>query len=206
MISLKGKIFFRFKICFFLLCFGLSVFLVGYLYLNSQLERIYTSNKTESVPYYQTPENKTFLINICQDSVLINFDFQESIVNVFLQPEISSAQTEVYGYKIDYQLNGDYGFVGYIVDSVGGISLERNDEILRYTGTQITEMLEYSNVSKELKLEIIKKTILSVSGIGFTKENLLYIIENYTTDLKFSDGILFVNNIADCCKFPRFIN
>lgn len=205
-IILKNKFFRWFKIFFFLLCFGLTVFTAGYFYLDSQLERVYVSNKTESVPYYSAPESKGFMFDICGDKLLLHFNFAEETVSVVYPPHDLSTATDIYGYSIDYYINCDYKLVGYLTDTVGGVELENESEIYRYTGSQITEMLEYSSVKTNLKREITKKLIEGISQNGFTKENLLYITENSETDLSFSDGILFVDYIADTCSFIRFVN
>ena len=164
------------------------------------------SNTVESVPFYQIPNNKTFLLEICEDKILMNFDFAQSVLNIIYLPEFRKNENNIYGYEIDYNLKTDYEFVGYLVDQVGGITLNIDDETLRYTGTQITEMLEFSPITQEIKYEILKNLIYAIGITGFTKENLLYIVENCESELKFNEGILFLDYIADCCKFPRFIN
>lgn len=186
--------------------FGLTVFGSGYLYLDSRLQASAVSNKTESVPYYSTPENSSILFEICNDRVLINLDFDEGILKVIYPENTAATETEIYGYRVDYTVSSNYDLVGFFVDSVGGIVLEIDDETLRYTGVQISEMLEFSNVSEDLKQEITEKIISGLANTGFTKENLLYITQNTETDLKFSTAFPWLEYISELCKFTRFIN
>ncbi len=92
--------------------------------------------------------------------------------------------------------------MGYLADSVGGVQLGE----FRYTGVQITEMLEYSNLNIDEKCEIAKKIIDGIAKAGFTKESLLYIINTGETDLKFNECFSWVEFIPELCKFPRFVN
>ena len=88
------------------------------------------------------------------------------------------------------------------MDAVGGIELED----MRYTGVQITEMLEYSNVRYETKRILTDKIITGIANKGFTKEDMLYITENADTNLKFASAYLWIDYIAEICRFPQFAN
>ena len=187
------------KVGVFLICLELIFIITGYFYLNSRLEKTVVSEEINSVPYYtQTPENSTLLFKICQDEILINLDFSNEILNiVFVENPINS-----YGYSVDYTLSCDYEMVGYFVDIAGGIEFEN----LRYTGVQITEKLEYSYTDSNFKRKVLKGILAGIETHGFTKENLLYIIENSETDLKFNQCFDWVEWIVKLCRLPRFVN
>lgn len=177
----------------------MSVFIGGYFYLNSILDNSTVSENVESVPYYSsTPENAGILLNICEEKVYLYLDFGEEILNViFPETDINN-----YGYGIDYTINCNYEIVGYLVDLVGGIELEN----IRYTGVQITELYEFSNTSDTFKRETAQGIITGIAETGVTKEDLLYIIENSDTNLKFNECFSWAEYMGPLCNFPRFIN
>ena len=91
--------------------------------------------------------------------------------------------------------------MGYLTDIAGGIELEGE----RYTGVQITDMLEYSVVTKDTKKQITEEIIMGIAENGFTKEDMLYIIENADTNLKFASAYTWMDYIGELCKFPVIV-
>ena len=137
-------------------------------------------------------------MTVCQDEILFNLNFNEEIINIiFLETE-----AENYGYTVDYEIICNYEMIGYLVDVAGGIELDG----LRYTGVQITEMLEYNPQDITSKKLITQNIIKGISNNGFAKENLLYIIDNSETNLKFNECFDWVEWIPKLCRFPRFVN
>lgn len=198
MINLKKKSIRIFRTVFLSLVFGAIFFVSGFLYLNRQLEKISTYENAEKVPYYSVPDDATVLFNFCEDSILVNLKFKEEKVNIaFLENS-----SEYYGYSIDYTVNCDYNCVGYLVDIVGGIEIDG----YRRTGIQVTEMLEFTEVKNSQKQSIAKSVINGIASSSFTKENLLYIIENCDSDLKFNECYFWTEHIPKLCKFPCYIN
>lgn len=182
----------------YLFFFGAVVFCCGYFYLESRLEEMIVSDNVNSVPYYSTPDNFTVSFKICEDSLLFNFDFDNESVNIaFLENENAN-----YGYNIDYTVQCDYETVGYFVDIVGGIDIENT----RYTGVDITELLEYSTVDFLKRKEITEKIMLGISKNGLTQKDMIYLIENSKTNLKFNECFLWTEYIPELCGFIRFIN
>ena len=186
----------------FLIFFGSVVFSAGYLYLDSTVGDIDVTKTEEKVPYYETlPQDATVMFNICEDNILVNLCFSNKTIKLVLAEDSVGNQDTVYGYNIDYYLNCDYKTVGYLTDIAGGIELEGE----RYTGVQITDMLEYSVVTKETKKLITEKIILGISENGFTKEDMLYIIENADTNLKFASAYTWIDYIGELCEFPVIV-
>lgn len=178
------------------------MFSAGYLYLDNKINGIDVLENAENVPYYETlPQDSTIMFNICDDSILVNLNFSEKSIKVISAEENAKNQDTVYGYNIDYYLNCNYKTVGYLTDIAGGIELEGE----RYTGVQITDLLEYSAVSKDTKKLITEKIITGISENGFTKEDMLYIIENSDTNLKFASAYTWTQYIAELCKFPVIV-
>ena len=186
----------------FLIFFGSVVFSAGYLYLDNKLGGISASESKENVPYYENlPQDTTVMFNICEDNILVNLCFSDKTIKLVLAEDSVGNQDTVYGYNIDYYLNCDYKTVGYLTDIAGGIELEGE----RFTGVQITDMLEYSVVTKDTKKLITEKIILGISENGFTKEDMLYIIENADTNLKFASAYTWIDYIGELCEFPVIV-
>lgn len=198
MICLKKKNIRILKTIFLSLVFGAVFFVAGFFYLNSRLENMTVSEKTESVPYYSVPSDATILMNICEDKILLNLKFEEEKINIAF---VEGGEYD-YGYTIDYTLNSNYELVGYLVDISGGIEING----LRQTGIQITEMLQFTQVKNSQKREIIEAIVKGIANSSFTKEDLLFIIENSESNLKFNECYFWTGYISKLCKFPCFIN
>ena len=202
MIFLKRKIRRYISNILFLIFFGPAVFSAGYLYLDSTITDIDVTKTEEKVQYYETlPQDTTVLFNICDDNILVNLCFSDKTLKVVSAEDFDENQNTVYGYNIDYYINCNYKTVGYLTDIAGGVELEGK----RYTGVQITEMLEYSGVTKETKKLITEKIIQGISENGFNKDDMLYITENADTNLKFASAYIWIDYIKELCKYPVIV-
>ena len=202
MILLKRKVRRYISNILFLIFFGSAVFSAGYLYLDSTITDIDVTKTEEKVQYYETlPQDTTVLFNICDDNILVNLCFSDKTLKVISAEDFDENQNTVYGYNIDYYINCNYKTVGYLTDIAGGVELEGE----RYTGVQITEMLEYSGVTKETKKLITEKIIQGISENGFNKDDMLYITENADTNLKFASAYIWIDYIKELCKYPIIV-
>ena len=202
MIFLKIKVRRYISNILFLIFFGSAVFSAGYLYLDSTITDIDVTKTEEKVQYYETlPQDTTVLFNICDDNILVNLCFSDKTLKVVSAEDFDENQNTVYGYNIDYYINCNYKTVGYLTDIAGGVELEGK----RYTGVQITEMLEYSGVTKETKKLITEKIIQGISENGFNKDDMLYITENADTNLKFASAYIWIDYIKELCKYPIIV-
>ena len=202
MIFLKIKVRRYISNILFLIFFGSAVFSAGYLYLDSTITDIDVTKTEEKVQYYETlPQDTTVLFNICDDNILVNLCFSDKTLKVISAEDFDENQNTVYGYNIDYYINCNYKTVGYLTDIAGGVELEGK----RYTGVQITEMLEYSGVTKETKKLITEKIIQGISENGFNKDDMLYITENADTNLKFASAYIWIDYIKELCKYPIIV-
>ena len=202
MILLKRKVRRYISNILFLIFFGSAVFSAGYLYLDSTITDIDVTKTEEKVQYYETlPQDTTVLFNICDDNILVNLCFSDKTLKVVSAEDFDENQNTVYGYNIDYYINCNYKIVGYLTDIAGGVELEGK----RYTGVQITEMLEYSGVTKETKKLITEKIIQGISENGFNKDDMLYITENADTNLKFASAYTWTQYIGELCEFPVIV-
>lgn len=183
------------------------MFCVGYLYIKQITQREPASGNIDSIPYYShVPENVGIMFEVCSDEILFVLAFEEKTLNIIYPEKLKNGETDTFGHRKDYTVICDYGIVGYAVDFVGGIELTIDGETLRYTGEQIVEKLTYSNLSQEIKREIAQKIISGFSVCGFSEDIFLYITENCTTDLKFSNTLGWTDYITELCSFVRFVN
>jgi len=179
-------------VCF---CTGIIFIGCGYLYLNRELTP--TENKSPSVPYYpESPENKGVMFEICKESVLFFLNFENSTISVLFDDSNTPVGGKLYGYDVDYKISGDYDLLAGIIDIAGGIELKTQDEVLRYTGVQVSDLLSRETDRDELVREIILVLAEKISEKGFQNKDFLYIIENSQTNL----------TVPDCYYWPEYIN
>ena len=163
----------------------------------------------ESVPYYNTdlPDSAGFLFNFYGGGgVFINFDFfSEKTAVIIFEDNAEAAEILQYGYIADNVLQADYTFLAEFIDLYGGLELRNDGEDERYTGVQIADMLSHST-GKTLKRQIIGGVLDKILKNGFTKEHLLFIIENTETDLNYPDGYILIDNLRYPLKNIYFVN
>ena len=205
MIILKRKTKYIFSLI--TVCFLVCLIFVGsgYLYLNYELEP--TEIKQESVPYYTAaPENAGVMFDICGDRTLCYMDFEKNTLSLIFDNADIKAGEKLYGYTVDYVVNGDYDLLGGIIDIIGGIELELENEVLRYTGVQITDVLSRTANRETLRRKIIPEILKKTEENGFQKEDFLYIIENSDTNLTVPDCYYWSDYIKTLCRNAKIIN
>ena len=169
-------------------CFlsGIIFIGVGYLYLNRELKP--TENKTESVPYYpEAPESAGVMFDICGDQTLCYMNFEDGSLNILFDTEQTAVGDTLYGYSVDYLIEGDYDLLSVIIDIAGDILSRTTDR-------------------EELRRKIISKIIEKIRETGFQKADFLYIIENSNTNLTVPDCYYWSDYITDLCTNARIIN
>ena len=180
-----------------------SIFLgVSYLMLKSGAEP--TKQNESAIPYTENEDApKGLLFNFYEGgSVFVNFDTAQQTTMVILLPH-DCDQTAVcdYGYTVFKRIKTDYAMLEGFIDRIGGIELQD----MRYTGVQVTEQLKHS-VDNDLRRNIISAVFEKLALNGLTSENLVFIIENSTTDFSFPDGYSLLSNIGALSKNINFIN
>lgn len=205
MINLQKKI--KYILTFLTVCLLVGVIFIGsgYLYLSYQLKP--TEIKEETVPYYSTvPDNAGVMFDICADRILCYMDFEKNLMNIVFDSKNIQIGENLYGYPVDYMINGNYDLISYLVDAVGGIEMETEEEILRFTGVQIEDMLSRTAETEELYREIIPEILKKVYENGLEKEDFLYIIENSETNLTMPDCYYWPDYIKSLCKNAIIVN
>ncbi len=166
-----------------------------------------TDNVTSDVPYYnQTPPDTAGFLFRFDDggSVFLNMDFYEEKISVILFDTKTVKQSVLdYGYTVTYTVDTDYIFLAEFIDRLGGIEMELEGSLLRYTGVQVTDLLKNKQVDKR---QVISVMLQKISKNGFSKNDLLYIIKNTTTELSFPSGYPYIEPLPKVCRNVNFVN
>ncbi len=166
-----------------------------------------TDSGVESVPYYQEtpPDNVGLLFRFDKNtSVFFDLDFSNEKISVILFDTKITKQTVLdYGYIVDYVFDTDYIFLADFIDRFGGIEMQSDGGLLRYTGIQVTEMLKEGKVQRR---EVISSLFSKISHIGFSKNDLTFIIKNTDTSLNFPSGYPMITYIKHLCGRVNFVN
>lgn len=175
----------------------------GFFYLQSTETKV--ENKSEKVPFYQVPESKGIIFQTPQSKTFLYMDYTDKVLSVIYLGD-EEYESEIYGYKIDYTIKSNYTVLEEIIDNLGGIDLETEEEIYNYTGTQVVDLICKTVDIEPLKKTVTQKIIEKIGEKGMTLEELIYIIENSETDLTVPDCYSWPENIGKICKNARFIN
>lgn len=177
----------------------------GYLYLNRELE---TSEKPiESIPYYNPiPENKGIMFDIYGDRTLIYMNFEEETITAVFDYKNTTIGEKLYGYSVDYLVEGDYDLLAGIINMAEGITLNISGENLRYTGVQVIDLLSRTDDNRDLKKIIIEQIFAKLKTTGFSREDFLFLIENSKTTLTVPDCYHWSDYIVDLCKNFKILN
>lgn len=175
----------------------------GYFYLDNANKPADT--KQESVPYRQIPENCGVLVESQSGKTLFYMDFEAESLKVVGADEIAPTADEFCGYTVNYRLNTDYIMLEGLVDRLGGIDIEIEKQTLNYSGAQVTEIIKYNNVSKELYRSIIKGLVERIGDLGVSTADLAFIIEKSRTDLEVSSCYFWAEYMKELCNNAVFI-
>lgn len=187
--------------------FSCAVFVSsGYFYLKSNIKE--TEKNESEIPYTSPdPENSGVMLDIAGNKTFMYFDFTDEKLSVMIPDNIIDSSADIiYGYPVNYNIKADYKFVSDIIDFIDGINLTVNNETLRYTGVQVTEMLTHTSDDGEFKRTVLTEIMKKISEYGFKKENFIYIIENSETNLTVPDCYYWCDYMKKICKNGRVIN
>ncbi len=187
---------------------ALVFFLGAYAYLDYNLNRqtAEADRKDYTVPYEQIPENAGIVFLLPDGSaVLAYLDFENDCINVINIERYDSGNDLYYGYTADFTVETDYKLIGGIIDRIGGVNIEIDGEILRYTGVQVIDLIS-QNSNDNIKNQIIIGIFEQISKNNFSKDDLLYIIENSNSSLTVIDCVYWLDHIGQICRTINFVN
>lgn len=165
------------------------LFLGAYIYFSGSIksENERTEAKNYDVPYEAaTPQDCGLLFEFPDKTgCLIYIEFSKTMASAVFIDDCSENETEYYGYTVDYKLEVDYQFLSSLIDRAGGIELEdeNGQEILRYTGVQVVDMLSSTGETAPFRSKILSALFKSFAKNGFSKDDLIFVIQNSKTDL-----------------------
>lgn len=196
------------KVIYFLLAVTLtSALMSAAAFFVFNTDKTDADSDTPSVPYYEEtpPDNVGLLFRFdTQSSVFFNLDFYEEKISVILFDTKITKQTVLdYGYTVTYVFDTDYVFLADFIDRFGGIEMQSDNGLQRYTGVQITEMLETGAVKRR---DVITAVLSKISFTGFSKNDLTFIIKNTDTLLNFPSGYPMIAYIPRLCGRVNFVN
>lgn len=176
-----------------------------YFALNDKQTQV--DNSVQSVPYYeQTPPDNAGLLFRFENhgSVFLNLDFYEEKVSVIIFDSKITKQTVVdYGYSVFATFDSDYVFLADLIDRFGGLELEDNEKLFRYTGVQVTELLIKN---KENAKAVITALLGKIAHNGFSKNDLTFVINNTSTQLSYPEGYPLITYLGQICRTINFVN
>lgn len=203
----KASIYFKvFFVCVILSAVLILIFtaMVG-INLKSEVD-----SNLENIPYEDASA-----VNNC--GVLLNFegggsqyfyfDAKNNQTTVLLLKN-NATQNDVlnYGYNVNAELTVPYFTLADFIDRFGGVKMKTDQEgILNYSGVQVAEMLSKTN-DQMFKKQITKQILNSIKNVGFTHNDLLFLINNTTTDLSFPNGYFIPEVINNSLGSVIFAN
>lgn len=204
-IFLKKKIF---KNAVLVVLIGALFFGISYAYLDYHIKHPSTNvnQKEEKIQYKRPPQNRGIAVTFPQGSALLAYlDFEERQINLLNIEKYDSDCVVYYGYTVDYVVKANYDLLQEMVDRVGGIDIEQNGKVMRYTGTQVVDLFAYGYTG-EIKSQIISQIFSKIAKNNFSKEDIIYLIENCETDISFIDCIAWFDYIKEMSSRVNFVN
>lgn len=194
-------------LCVLIIILGCSAFYIigGYLYLDSKTKP--AEQNTSSVPYYsEEPQNVGIMFELNGQKTYFFLDFYYKQLSIIFDAETFETDDIIKGYPIDYDLKLDNEIFAQIIDFVGGIELQNEEGVLRYTGVQIIDMMTYSTDYKKYEREIIRGIIEKIGESGLNRQDFLYIIENSETEITVPICYYWTDYIMEICSSLNEVN
>lgn len=182
--------------------FGSSYF---YLYNSLENEKKTADIKEEKIPYSQTPENRGLLFNINEDKAVLFFlDFSKEISYIIRIDNHSNTVNDYAGYPIDYKFDMDYYVLSSVFDRLGGLDLDIDGEVLRYTGIQVCDIL--STAEPDIPIKVISALCAKISENGFSSDDFIFLIENTGTSLTVPECMYWQEFVKNIFSNVIFVN
>lgn len=182
--------------------FGASYF---YLYESLKNEEKAADIKQNNIPYSEISENRGLLFRINGKKVLFFLDFQQEISYIVNIDNNDDILDDYAGYPIDYKFDIDYYVLSSVVDRIGGLDLEIKNEILRYTGVQVCDIIN-TDYSPDIPLKIVSAVCKKISETGFSNDDFVFLIDNTNTALTVPECLYWQEYIKSVFANAVFVN
>lgn len=167
---------------------------VSYLYLHNIKTEEPSDAPNSLIPYSSFPKNAFLIFEFTNGSLIAELDFEKSFLLITNNFEERELLDNCFTVKADDKL------ISGMIDRVGGIELFSDGQLMRFTGTQIIDMLKESQNSKSLSLNVLDEYLKKLSVLNITRQDFVYIIENSDTDLSIPDCFYWHEYINVLCK------
>lgn len=144
-----------------------------YLKLNSTAQLKNASVSETEIPYFSVPRNTSVLYIFSNKSTaLLILDFAEKKLTAVLNPDSSI--------DYDYTLQPLSGTSDGFIDRLGGLELEQNGKIFRYTGSQAVKLLANGAINEE---PLLRAVFNRIAVLGLTRSQMTFLLQNSKTEL-----------------------
>lgn len=167
---------------------------------------VQNTEKKENEVLYFAPEteNAGFFVSFeGGGSEYFYLDFENNRISVMFVDSVETVERA--GYSVYSYILADYDFLSAFIDRFFGVELEQNGEIMRYTGVQATELLAKST-DVGLKEDMIAAVFDRIHNVGFSKNDLVFIIENTKNDLSYPKGYPYIDGFDNLADDVYFVN
>lgn len=175
----------NFRIAFIIFYIFIATASLSYAYLIYNFSQNTAADVKEyRIPYKALPDNCNLLIVVPDSSgFVMQLDFYNKQIECIPFNYADNDAVSVLGNEIDYRLIADYELISNIIDRVGGIEANLEDEELRYTGVQIKDIISINGNTEDIRYSVLIGILKKISENGFSKDDFSYIIEYGNTDL-----------------------
>ncbi len=190
-------------------CLCLSVVLFSVFSVSVGMNSKPTAETPQNIPYVSDEAPDFFGILMRFEgggSVYLGFDKADNKTTVIMLGNAAGGgEVSEYGYYTDCEADASFDFLARFIDNFGGIELNTDEGVFKYTGVQITEMLSKTN-DMDFKKRIASKLLSAMRQKGLERADLLMLIEQTETDLNFPSVYHLHNTVNSALGSITFVN
>ena len=155
----------------------------AYVYMSADRAKKSVGSTESRVPYKQKQESKGVMFLLPDGTgCLFHLDFENESVTAVLTETADPYADDLGGYGIDFTVELSFDTAEGIIDRAGGVNLEEDGQMLRFTGFQVIQLIS-QGAGMDLRREIVCEVLSGFAKNSITAGDLVYIIENSQTDL-----------------------
>ncbi len=171
-----------------------------YVYMSADRAKKSVGSTESTVPYKQKRESKGVMFLLPDGTgCLFHLDFENESVTAVLTENADPYAGGYGGYGIDFTVELSFDTAEGIIDRAGGVNLEDEGQMLRYTGFQVTQLIS-QGANMDLRREIVCEVLSGFARNSVTASDLVYIIENSQTDLTVPECYGWHQDLPQMCE------